>query len=101
MEKKTYCFDIDGTICKTVNGDYKNSKPIKSRISKVNKLNREGHTIIYFTSRGFVTGIDWSELTKKQFKKWRVRFHQVIFGKPYANIYVDDHGFNDKKFFKR
>ena len=30
--KKTICFDIDNTICKTVKSDYKKSKPIVKNI---------------------------------------------------------------------
>ena len=29
---KTYCFDLDGTLCITIDGDYKNSKPIEKHV---------------------------------------------------------------------
>ena len=38
--KKIICFDIDGVICKSKNGDYKNSKPIKKNINFINSLDR-------------------------------------------------------------
>ena len=47
----TYVFDIDGTICYTNNSDYENSKPIMSRIEKVNTLYDEGNTIIFQNSK--------------------------------------------------
>ena len=46
---KTYVFDIDGTICYKSKGNYENAKPIKERITKINKLYDEGHKIIFQT----------------------------------------------------
>ena len=60
------------------------------RIAIINNLYDDGHKIIYFTARGYVTGIDWEEVTRKQFKKWGVRYHELKFGKPNADIYIDD-----------
>ena len=51
-----FCFDIDGTICSTVNdGDYTKAEPFHDRILKINKLYEDGNTIIFNTARGFVT----------------------------------------------
>lgn len=100
MKRKTYIFDIDGVVCDTKKGDYFNATPKKNRIKVINRLHAEGNTIIFFTSRGKLTGIDWSKLTNYQFKKWKLKHHDVIFGKPYGDVYVDDHGINDKAFFK-
>ena len=50
---KTYCFDIDNTICITEGTDYENSKPIKERIEIINALKDEGNTIIFFTARAY------------------------------------------------
>ena len=96
-----YVIDIDGTICTTKNGDYKNSKPLKSRIAKINKLYwKEGNEITYFTARGYETGKDWRKLTEQQFKKWEVMYDNLIFGKPHGDVYIDDRAINDKNFFK-
>ena len=75
--------DIDNTICNTENSDYENSTPRQDQIDKINKLHDEGHEIIYWTARGTQTGIDWSNVTKKQFKEWGVKYHDLKFGKPY------------------
>jgi hypothetical protein len=48
------------------------------------------NTIILFTARGTKTGIDWSEVTTKQLKTWGVKYHELKFGKPAADYYVDD-----------
>ena len=65
-EIKTYCFDIDGTICQNTYGDYELAKPIEKRIQYINKLYEKGCEIIMFTARGSTTHKDWTELTKKQ-----------------------------------
>ena len=41
MKKKIFIFDLDNTICKTINSDYKNSKPIKKTINLINKLKKK------------------------------------------------------------
>ena len=94
----TYCFDIDGTICSNTNGNYDQAQPIYERIKVINKLYDEGNEII-FTARGTTTKIDWKELTEKQLKDWNVNFHKLIFGKPNADIFIDDKGISDKLFF--
>lgn len=87
--------DIDETICNSPNKpDYNDSTPIKKNIKKANKLYDEGHEIIYWTARGTQTGIDWSDITKKQFKEWGVKYHDVKFGKPYYDLFIDDKNMN-------
>ncbi len=96
-----YYFDIDGTICTmSKNLNYEEAQPIKNRIDKVNELYNLGHTIIYWTARGTVTGKDWSKVTKKQFKEWGVKYHKLEFGKPFYDLFIDDRNINDKSFFK-
>lgn len=95
-----YCFDLDNTLCKTVNTDYANSKPIKERIKKVNELYDKGDYIKIFTGRGSESGIDWEEFTKTQLYEWGLKYQQLIFGKPPFDIFVDDKAYNTKDFFK-
>ncbi len=94
-----YCIDIDGTICKTKNGDYKNAKPIKERIRFINNLWLKEHTIIYYTARGSETGKNWRVLTKRQLLDWGARYDKLVMGKPYADYYIDDHNLSIKQFF--
>ena len=89
--------DIDETICKSPNvPDYNTSKPIKKNIAKANKLYDQGHTIVYWTARGTKTGIDWTNVTKKQFNDWGVKYHDLKFGKPYYDLFIDDKNMNTK-----
>ena len=91
--------DIDHTICNTTGTDYAGSKPMPDRIEKINKLYDEGDTIVYWTARGSVTGIDHSELTKKQFKEWGVKYHELKFGKPPYDLFIDDKNINSENYF--
>jgi CMP-N,N'-diacetyllegionaminic acid synthase len=86
-----YVFDIDGIIT-IFNSklDYQNSKPNFNNIQIINKLFEDGNEIILFTARGYKTGIDWREVTKNQLAKWNVKYHELIFGKPDADFYIDD-----------
>jgi len=95
-----YCFDLDNTLCTTVDGDYENSTPIEDRIYKVNKLHSEGNRIIIDTARGSVTGIDWFDLTKEQLDNWGLQYDELRVGiKKYADVYIDDKGISDTVFF--
>ncbi len=90
---KTYCFDIDGTICST-DCHYSDAMPYENVISKINELYDSGCTIILFTSRGTKSGKDWSDFTKKQVDKWNIKYHKLLLGKPQADIFVDDRAIN-------
>lgn len=90
-KNKVFCFDIDGVIAKlSPNNNYYLAEPNTPIIEKVNKLFDNNNTIILFTARGTKTGIDWSEVTEKQLKSWGVKYHELKFGKPAADYYVDD-----------
>lgn len=89
-----YCFDIDGTLCSKTDGDYAQAEPFHERIAVVNALHAAGHTIKLFTARGSTTGIDWRPVTQAQMEAWNVRHHELIMGKPEADIFIDDKAFN-------
>tara|TARA_Y100001938_G_C8036324_1_gene403535 strand:+ start:837 stop:1148 length:312 start_codon:yes stop_codon:yes gene_type:complete len=92
--------DIDETICRTPdNRDYRESEPMMDRIGKINKLYEDGNTIIYWTARGTLSGIDWREVTEKQFKQWGVKYHKLILKKPYYDLFIDDKNINSETFF--
>jgi hypothetical protein len=87
--------DIDETICNSPDKpNYTNSTPIVVNIEKANKLYDEGNTIVYWTARGTQTGIDWTDVTKKQFSDWGVKYHDLKFGKPYYDLFIDDKNMN-------
>tara|TARA_A100001011_G_C13882671_1_gene663646 strand:- start:52 stop:402 length:351 start_codon:yes stop_codon:yes gene_type:complete len=101
-QKLNIYVDIDETICITPNSrDYRKSTPITENINKINKLYEEGHIITYWTARGTLTGADWRETTESQFKMWKVKYHNLIFGKPAYDIFIDDKNINSRNFFNQ
>lgn len=87
---KTYCFDLDGTLC-TQEKDYKNAVPFPKAIEEVNRLYSAGNNIIIFTARGASSGIDWTEVTKDQLSRWGIKHHELIMNKkPSFDIVIDD-----------
>jgi len=87
--------DIDETICLSpANRQYADAVPLTHNIAKANKLFEQGHTIIYWTARGTGSGIDWREVTESQFRKWGVKFHELKFGKPIYDLFIDDKNMN-------
>ena len=94
-----YYVDIDNTICKTHDSNYKNSVPYINRIDRMNDLYRQGNEVHYWTARGGSTGKDWSEFTIEQFAKWGVLYTSLNFKKPSYDIWIDDKGLSDKEFF--
>jgi len=90
---RTFCFDIDGVIASLVPGnDYSRSAPRQEIIDALNRLYDAGCRIVLHTARGSMTGIDWSQTTREQMERWGVRYHELLFGKPAADYYVDDRG---------
>lgn len=107
---KTYCFDLDGVICKTNKNYYHKSTPIKKAINKINKIYLKGNKIIIFTSRYMGRSNENINLAKKmgynftlsQLKKWKLKFHKLILGKPSFDIVVDDKSlFYNKNWYKK
>jgi len=104
----TYVIDIDGTICTNTDGKYKEAQPFTDRIDKINQLYDDGHHIVFFTARGMKSlegDVDsvykiWYAFTQEQLKKWNVKYHSLIMGKPSADCYIDDKGLNADDFFK-
>ena len=92
--------DIEETICKYEDErEYPKAVPIQERIDKINKLYDDGHTIVYWTARGGTTGLDWTDLTHKQLKKWKVKYHEIRMGKPPYDLFICDKAINTEIFF--
>tara|TARA_B100000700_G_C14938292_1_gene805482 strand:- start:114 stop:476 length:363 start_codon:yes stop_codon:yes gene_type:complete len=96
--KKTFCFDLDNTICKTSKNNYKSSKPIKKSILIINNLYDSGHKIKIYTARYmgrtnddiFKSRKKVYKLTVGQLKRWKVKYHKLFISKPSADLYIDD-----------
>ena len=107
-KKKTFVFDIDGTLCTNTGGAYTLSIPLPHRIGIVNRLYSEGHTIILATARGMGRHNNNAEraceefydFTKNQMQEWGVNFHHLFLGKPAGDLYIDDKGILANDYFK-
>ena len=100
MKNKIIYVDIDETIC-YYEGErnYSNALPLKDNIDKINNLYDEGNTIVYWTARGTVTGINWREITEKQFELWGVKHHDLKFHKPNYDLFICDKAITSDSFF--
>tara|TARA_Y100000590_G_scaffold449928_1_gene588854 strand:+ start:1431 stop:1790 length:360 start_codon:yes stop_codon:yes gene_type:complete len=108
--KKKYCFDLDGVLCKTKKNYYKKSIPIKKAIKKVNNLYDKGNYIIIYTSRFMGRSNENKALAKKkgysltlrQLKNWKVKYNKLLMGKPSYDFIIDDKsiGFNNQWYKK-
>lgn len=95
LTNKQICFDIDGVIATLVVGnDYSLARPDERVIRLIRMLYDKGNRIILFTARGTMTGTDWREVTENQMKEWNVPYHELHYGKPGADIFIDDRALN-------
>ena len=94
------CLDLDGVVCalRRPNEEYKDLQPIPGAAERIRELRKAGHFIILMTARhmktcegnvgrviakqGKVT-LDWLE-------KHGIEYDELHFGKPHADIYIDD-----------
>ena len=101
-------FDIDGVLCDEYHPDVNHRNPYMDRIEHINNLYYEGHDIIIYTSRGMrSTGNDpvasdlkYRALTETQLACWGLKYHKLFFGKPNADVYMDNKNATLEDFFK-
>lgn len=83
--------DIDGVLCEEGRSESIDSlgtrRAIIANVSAVNELFELGHTIIIFTGR---KGMEQEVVTILWLARHGVKYHEIHFGKPKADIYVDD-----------
>jgi mannose-6-phosphate isomerase-like protein (cupin superfamily) len=94
--------DIDNTICITNDSGadkYEKALPNFERIHDINKMYDEGKSITYWTARGSVSGIDYSDLTRQQLTDWGCKYHHLKMNKPAYDLYIDDKCCHSDAFF--
>lgn len=99
-ERRRFCFDLDNTLVTSplVPGDYTTCRPISRVVDYVRALFTSGHYIIIHTARrmrthrGNVGSVvaDVGMLTLRQLEHFRIPYHEIFFGKPFADFYIDD-----------
>ena len=82
--------DMDGTIC-SEERTYSRclAKPKKNAKETINSLYEQGHTIIIYSARTWVE----YEMTVDWLKRYGIKYHQLIMGKPIGDIWIDDRAF--------
>ena len=105
--KMRICFDLDNTLVTypTVCGDYTTVKPIKNMIDFVKDLHEDGNTIIIHTARRMNThsgnigkvNRDVGKITFDTLEQFHIPYDEIVFGKPYADVYIDDRAINPYK----
>lgn len=98
------CWDLDNTLVThpRVPGDYSTVEPIDANIALLRDQKRQGCHIIIHTARrmrthgGNVGGVlaDVGELTLEQLREFGIPYDEIHFGKPWADVYIDDLGVN-------
>lgn len=102
--KLRICFDLDNTLVSypAIPYDYSTVKPIHKNIDLLTKLKNSGHEIIIHTARRMKTHNhnvgkvikDIASITIETLEKFNIEYDELIFGKPYADIYIDDKAIN-------
>lgn len=98
------CFDLDNTLVSfpKLTNDYTTVEPIQKNIDFLKYLKSFGHTIIIYTARrmkthnGCVGKImsNIGSITFDTLTKFDIPYDEIYFGKPHANVYIDDLGLN-------
>tara|TARA_Y100000310_G_C20507504_1_gene727161 strand:+ start:666 stop:1040 length:375 start_codon:yes stop_codon:yes gene_type:complete len=96
------CIDIDGTLCETKsdNQEYSDVKPLPHAVECVRRLKEEGNTIILYTARNMKTCnnnvgkviANIGMITLEWLSRNNIPFDEIYFGKPLADVYIDDKG---------
>ncbi|PWW03219.1 capsule biosynthesis phosphatase [Paenibacillus cellulosilyticus] len=95
--------DLDGTICelRQENQSYADVVPLEGAIEALHQLRMEGHSIIIHTARNMRTcggnvgkvGANVGMVTYQWLERHAVPYDEIVFGKPYGDIYIDDLGY--------
>lgn len=106
---KRLIMDLDDTICTTMNGDYKNSKPNSHIIRKMQEYKELGFTIAISTSRNMRTyngdigkiNANTLPLIIEWLAQHSVPYDEIIMAKPWCGMegfYVDDKAIRPSEF---
>lgn len=96
-----FCTDLDGVVCSNTYGEYEKAEPNEAMIHFLQQLHDNGHYIIVYTARGMgkyngnIKKVykKYYKFTKKQLKRWGVKFDELVLGKPEYDLCVDDKGY--------
>lgn len=94
------CFDLDNTLVTYPNvpGDYSTVQPVPNMVALAQWARNNGHTVIVYTARRMLTHkhnvgrvtADIARVTFDTLDKFNIPYDEIIFGKPIADVYIDD-----------
>ena len=94
------CIDLDGVICRLrePGQQYAGLQPVPGAVEKLRQLKAAGHYIIICTARHMKTcqgnvGMAVARqgaVTFDWLKRHNIEFDEIHFGKPHAQVYIDD-----------
>lgn len=101
---KTYVVDLDGTVCQPnleypdTHRRYALAVPIMDTILFLRRAEQRGDRIILHTARRMLTHKgdvakieqDVGQITRDWLRDNNVPYHELVFGKPYGDYYIDD-----------
>jgi len=103
MSNKRICLDLDGVIAqfKKEGQTYFDVAVVPGAKEKINALREAGHYIIIHTARHMKTcngnlgqvNARISQQTLNWLDKNNIQYDEIYFGKPWADIYIDDNAF--------
>jgi capsule biosynthesis phosphatase len=109
---KKLIVDIDNTLCKTENGDYKNSIVVNEVLLKLIEYKKLGFEIILFTSRNMRTyqnnlgkiNLNTIPILAGWIKKNKIPCDELYIGKPWCGtegFYIDDKSIRPDEFISK
>lgn len=92
--------DLDGTICpiKQPHQSYGDLEPLPGAVERIRALRAVGHYVIILTARNMATCQsnlgkvmkNVGQVTLAWLEKYGVEYDEIYFGKPNAEVYLDD-----------
>ena len=103
MKKLRICIDLDGTICniRQEGESYADVKVKPYAAERIKALRAAGHTVIIYTARNMGTSghnvgkalKNIGKITFEWLEKNKIEYDEIFFGKPNADIMIDDRAF--------
>ena len=97
------CIDLDGVVCelKRPGETYDVLRPVPGAVDKLRALRAAGHVVILNTARHMKTcegnvGLAIARIgriTLDWLARHGVEYDEIHFGKPWADVYIDDNAF--------
>jgi capsule biosynthesis phosphatase len=92
--------DLDGTICplKEPHQSYADLEPLPGAVARLAEFRAVGHHIVIITARNMATCEsnvgqvlkNIGKLTFDWLEQWNIEYDEIYFGKPNAEVYIDD-----------